>query len=87
VDAAIAYECPHKAKTIILLLRNALYIEELEINLLPPFIVREAGIQINECPKFQAIDATNENYSMLLEEPNIRIPFQLNGTFSYFETR
>jgi len=27
VDTEIAYECPHKAKTIILLLRNALYIE------------------------------------------------------------
>ena len=41
VDAAVAYDCPYQCKTFILLMRNALHILELEINLLPPFIVRE----------------------------------------------
>ena len=59
IDAVIAYDCPYQCKTFLLLMRNALYIPELEINLLPPFIVRESGIQIDKCPKIQT---TNPNY-------------------------
>ena len=54
VDVAVAYDCPFQAKTYILLMRNCLYISEIKHNLLPPFIVREAGHELDECPKFQA---------------------------------
>ena len=87
VDAVIAYDCPYKAKTYLLLMRNVLYIPELEINLLPPFIVREAGITINECPKSQKVDPTTDDHSMYMPTPDLRIPFNLNHTFSYFKTR
>lgn len=52
VEAALAYDCPHLAKTFVLLFRNALYIPEIQHNLLTPFIIREAGHQLDECPKF-----------------------------------
>ena len=51
VDAAIAYDCPRSEKTYILIVRNALYVESMEENLVPPFILREAGLIVNECPK------------------------------------
>ena len=87
IDAVIAYDCPYQCKTFLLLMRNALYISELEINLLPPFIVRESGIQIDECPKIQTINPTIDNHSMFIHEHNLQIPFRLIDTFSYFETR
>ena len=87
IDAVIAYDCPYQCKTFLLLMRNALYIPELVINLLPPFIVRESGIQIDECPKIQTTNPTIDNHSMFIHEHNLRIPFKLINTFSYFETR
>ena len=87
VDAAVAYDCPYQSKTFILLMRNALYIPELEINLLPPFIVRESGNQINECPKIQTSDPSIDHHSMYIPSCELRIPFKLLNTFSYIETR
>ena len=81
VDAVVAYDCPYKAKTFLLLMRNALYIPDLDINLLPPFIVREAGISLNEFPKSQTIDPTVEDHSMYMSTPDLRIHFGLNNTF------
>ena len=51
VDAAIAYDCPRTHQTYILIVRNALYVESMKENLIPPFIPREAGLIVNECPK------------------------------------
>ena len=45
VDAVVAYDCPLQAKTFLLLMRNALHVPEININLLLPFIVRETGIE------------------------------------------
>eukprot|EP00957_Ditylum_brightwellii_P156254 11893015-Ditylum_brightwellii.AAC.1 len=53
VDVVMAYDCPYKAKTYLLLMRNALYVPELTTNLLPPFILCEGGILVDECPKSQ----------------------------------
>ena len=41
VDAAIAYDCPFIYETYILIIRNALYIETMQYNLIPPLIMRE----------------------------------------------
>ena len=32
VDAVIAYDCPHTCKTVLLVLRNALYIESMAVS-------------------------------------------------------
>ena len=39
VDAALAYDCPYSHETYLLIVRNALYIESMENNLIPPFIM------------------------------------------------
>ena len=53
VDAAIAYDCPYLHKTFLLIVRNALYIPSmLDHNLIiPPFILREAGLEVKDTPR------------------------------------
>ena len=52
VDAIIAHDDHLTGETMLLKIRNALYVESLESDLIPPFVMRLAGIQVNECPKF-----------------------------------
>ena len=87
VDAAVAYECPYSHKVTILMIRNALYIPSMSHNLLPPFILREAGIVVNDVPKIHCIDPSVEDHSIYFADEELRIPLQLNGIFSYFHTR
>ena len=58
-------------------------------NLLPPFLVREASLFLDETPKFQSTDLSrnNHNHTIYDDETGMRIHLQLNGTFSYFPTR
>ena len=50
VDAAIIYECPYGGQTHILICLNALYVPTMTNNLVPPFIMREAGVIVNKVP-------------------------------------
>jgi hypothetical protein len=59
----------------------------MEHNLIPPFVMREAGIVINDTPKIHVKDPTIEDHSLYFEETNFRIPMALWRTFSYFPTR
>ena len=87
VDTVVAYDCPFKCKTYLLLMRNVLHIPELPLNLLRPLIMREAGILVDECPKLQSSNPSIKNHSMFMTEADVRIHFDLNGIFSSFETR
>ena len=51
VDGAIAIDCPYSHTTYILIARNVLYIPTMEINLIPPFIMREGGVTVNDVAK------------------------------------
>ena len=55
-------------------------------NLLPPFMLREAGITINEVPKIHATSPTEEHHAITFQETNFQISLSLHGTFSYFPT-
>ena len=52
VHVAVAYDCPITGQTYILIINNALYIAEMEQNLLPPIMMRLNGILVDEYPKF-----------------------------------
>lgn len=58
-------------------------------NLVPPFILREAGHTVNECPKYQLANPSNDDHCILLEgsDSTVCVPLQLNGIFSFFRTR
>ena len=51
VDAALKYECPYSGEVKILIIRRGLYVPSMTHYPLPPFMLREAGIHINEVPK------------------------------------
>ena len=55
-------------------------------NLLPLFMLREAGITIIEVPKIHVTSPTEEHHAVTFQETNFRIPLSLHGTFSHFHT-
>ena len=51
VDAVVQYHDELSRQSYILLFHNALLVKEMDINLIPPFIMREAGLIVNDVPK------------------------------------
>ena len=86
-DAAMCYDDPVTLRTYILVMRNALLIPTMNHNLLPPFLVREAGLFLDETPKHQAVSPSIDNHSIYDSRTGMRIHLQLQGIFSYFVTR
>ena len=58
----------------------------MQTNLIPPFILREAGIRVHGTPKIQMDDPTIEDHSIYFPETSVQIPMFLWGIFSYFQT-
>ena len=84
VDAAIQYDCPYSGVSYVLVIRNALHVPSMRNNLLPPFILREAGVTVSDTPKIQMEDPTVDHHSIYFPETSFRIPLSLWGMFSYF---
>ena len=87
VDAVIVYDCPFQLKSYLLMIRNALYVENMSHNLLPPFLLREANIYVNECAKMHVPSPTEDHHCIRFPDRKLRIPLQLHGIFSYFPHR
>ena len=64
VHAVVVYDCPVTGLTTILIINNALYIAEMEHNLLPPIMMRLNGIIVDECPKFLSPNPTVDSHSI-----------------------
>ena len=86
VDAALKYECPYSGEIKILIIRRGVHVPSMTHNLLPPFMLREAGITINEVPKIHVTSPTEEHHAITFQETNFRISLSLHGAFSYFPT-
>lgn len=86
VDGAIRYECPYSGETYILVVRNALNVPAMNNNLIPPFMMREAGVIVHDTAKIHANDPTENDHSIYFRETGFRIPLSLWGVFSYFPT-
>lgn len=54
-------------------------------NLIPPFILCDAGIHLCDTPKIQCLLPEAEDHALNFAE--FRIPLQLHGIFSYFTTQ
>jgi len=87
IDGALAYDCPYTHETYILIVRNTLHICAMDHNLIPPFIMREGGVIVNDIPKMHCPDLTIDDHCISFKDIDLRIPLQLNGVFSYFHTR
>ena len=86
VDAALMYTCEYTNKECLIIVRNELYVPSVDINLIPPFIVRESGVVINYKPKIHVSNPSLDDYAIIFVKENMRILLKLNGIFSYFET-
>ena len=67
VDAAVRYDCPYDGPSYIFVLCNALHVPSMKNNLIPPFVMREAGIRVNDTPKIQTSDPTEEDQTTTSE--------------------
>eukprot|EP00957_Ditylum_brightwellii_P040188 3040753-Ditylum_brightwellii.AAC.1 len=55
-------------------------------NLIPPFMLREAGIAVNETPKIHKKNPTVDDHTITFSNSGLRITMRLWGVFSYFPT-
>ena len=85
----LAYDCVRTNQTYLLVLRNVLYIESIYDNLIPPFILREAGLIVNEIAKIHCEPgkATKEDYTIQEGKTGLFFTMQLRSIFSYFPSR
>ena len=86
VDAAVLYECPYSGERVILVVRDALHVPTMNNNLIPPFIMREAGVKVRGTPKIHVLDPSPEDHAIIFDETEFKIPLSLHGIFSYFPT-
>jgi len=87
VDAALLCECPHTGKEHLLIIRNALCVKSMTNNLIPPFVMREAGIKVDDIPKMQVKDPSATDHAIVFPDGNFCMPLSLWGIFSYFPTK
>ena len=45
-DAVLAYDCPIYGKITLLVSRNVMFVQSMNHNLIPPFIMRESGLKV-----------------------------------------
>ena len=53
-------------------------------NLIPPFLIREAGLFLDETPKHHAPTLSVSNHSIIDLNTGMHIQMELNGIFLYF---
>ena len=87
MNAVIQYDSPLDGKQYMLVILNALQVPSMSNNLIPPFIMWENRIIVNEFAKIHCEDPTREDYAIIFKGYDLRIPLQLHGIFSYFVTR
>lgn len=68
VDAVVKYDCPFSGKVFMLIIRNAIHVPAMSNNLIPPFILREAGITVNDVPKIQIQDLSIHDHAITFPE-------------------
>ena len=87
IDSAIAYECPYYHECYIRLLWNALYLPNMEDNLIPLFIMQASRATVNNTPKIHCTDPTSNDHYKFFDKSELNIPLHINGTFYFFPTR
>ena len=50
VDKVIVYDCLYSQKVYLLIVGNILFVESIIHNLIPPFILKESSMVVNERP-------------------------------------
>ena len=85
VDAAVKFESPFDGKVYILVMRNALPVPLMNYNLIPLFMIREAGIRLRDTPQIHVDDPLEDDHAMVFSETGFRIPLSLWAPFDIFQ--
>eukprot|EP00957_Ditylum_brightwellii_P041343 3130013-Ditylum_brightwellii.AAC.1 len=75
-----------KVKSVDAALKNALHVPSLVHNLIPPFVLIEVGIKVNDTPKIHKENPTVDDHAITFPGEGLRITLGLLGVFSYFPT-
>ena len=67
MDAVKAYDCTSSGETYMLVVINYLYVPTMEINPIPHFVLREAGLILNETTKIHCKDPSVEDHYLFDE--------------------
>ena len=82
VDADVAYDCPWYQTTYILIARNILSVPSMDHNLISPFILREAGLTVNDTAMIHLNKPSSDDHAIICPNSNLSIQLHLHGTFS-----
>ena len=87
VNALVAYDCDQSGKSYLLLINNALLVPSVNGCLINPFLMRLAGLHVNECRKFLAPSPTDSDHSIYFPSEGLGIPLELAGIISCIACR
>ena len=87
VNVVAAHDYPFSGKTTILVAKNVLQVKGIRSNLIPSFLLRKAGLIVNDTPLIHVLEPKAEDHSIVDPESGVKIHMSLNGVFSGFETR
>ena len=83
-DIIIAYDCVRTGQVFLFITKNILYVESMDDNLVPPFILQEAGLDVRDKPKIHCLidEVTEEDHTIQDEDSGLLVPLRLSITFS-----
>ena len=75
VDVMLAYDCERTNQVYLLVLRNVVYVDSMDDNQIPPFILREADIEVDKRGKIHCDPGTvtKEDHTILNYETRLFI--------------
>ena len=77
VDAAVVFKDPYNGDIYFLVMQNALYVESMDHHLIPPFIMQEAGLVVNDIPKIHCQHCSQEDHSIIDCDSKLHICLKL----------
>lgn len=83
IHAAVVFEDPYERDMYLLVMQNALYVESMDHHLIPPFIMREAGLVVNDVAKIHCKQRTQADHSIIDWECKLHIGLKLEGFFFF----
>jgi hypothetical protein len=86
-DDVMCFYDPILLETYILVMKNVMLIPSMGHNLIPPFLIQEAGLIPDATPTHQTPCPSIDNHSTRGQRSGLWIHLQFNGIFSYFNTR